>query len=123
MDITCRDCGLVFTFTDDMDAFYRSKGLNRPSRCPDCRRLSKIFVPENLDKSTHESPIEVVCPICGVIYERVVELAYRSSENAWRVGGYLVIICDDCKNNKESTTLLKYRKALEPRKIGGWTFA
>ena len=123
MGIACRDCGLVFTFSEELDRTYRSRGLNRPTRCPDCRRLAKLFPYENLDRSMHQSPIEVVCPICDVICERVVELGYRSSEYAWRRAGYLVIICDDCKERKESTTLLKYRKALEPRKIGGWTFA
>ena len=123
MNIACRDCGLVFGFSDEQDALYKNRGLTRPSRCPDCRRLSKLFPYENLDKSIHEYPIEVVCPICGVVYNRVVELTYRSSDYAWRVGDYLVIICDDCKERKESTTLIKFRKALEPRKIGGWTFA
>src|SRR4051794_25771119 len=36
--MTCRDCGMSFTFTTGEQEFYASKGFtNEPSRCPDCR--------------------------------------------------------------------------------------
>ncbi|MSQ23567.1 MAG: zinc-binding protein [Chloroflexi bacterium] len=36
--MTCRDCGMNFTFTTGEQEFYASKGFtNEPSRCPDCR--------------------------------------------------------------------------------------
>ena len=39
--LTCRDCGVSFTFTSGEQAFYASKGFdNGPSRCPDCRRAN-----------------------------------------------------------------------------------
>ena len=37
-DLTCRDCGAVFTFTAGEQEFFNSKGFtNEPSRCPACR--------------------------------------------------------------------------------------
>tara|TARA_Y100000758_G_scaffold266155_1_gene206200 strand:- start:430 stop:816 length:387 start_codon:yes stop_codon:yes gene_type:complete len=37
-DLTCRDCGAVFTFTAGEQEFFASKGFtNEPSRCPACR--------------------------------------------------------------------------------------
>ncbi len=37
-DLTCRDCGAVFTFTSGEQEFFASKGFtNEPSRCPACR--------------------------------------------------------------------------------------
>ena|SRR5437867_12726116 len=36
--LTCRDCGMNFTFTTGEQEFFASKGFtNEPSRCPDCR--------------------------------------------------------------------------------------
>lgn len=39
--ITCTDCGKQFTFTDNEQAFYESKGFSNPGRCPDCRAARK----------------------------------------------------------------------------------
>jgi CxxC-x17-CxxC domain-containing protein len=40
--LTCRDCGLAFTFTAGEQDFYASRGFtNTPSRCPDCRAARK----------------------------------------------------------------------------------
>ena len=122
MDIICRDCGVVFPFTDNEQNYYKRMGLNRPYRCPDCRRLSKEFRFENLDTGIRQSPVEVVCPCCAVIYYKELELSYRSSDYSWKVGGYHAIICDDCKSKKVSIAVGIMKKALEPRKIGGWTF-
>jgi CxxC-x17-CxxC domain-containing protein len=36
--LTCRECGVDFTFTAGEQEFYASKGFtNEPSRCPECR--------------------------------------------------------------------------------------
>jgi len=36
--LTCRDCGIEFTFTAGEQEFYQAKGLvNEPGRCPECR--------------------------------------------------------------------------------------
>jgi CxxC-x17-CxxC domain-containing protein len=37
LQLSCRECGREFTFTSGEAAFYASRGLNRPRRCPMCR--------------------------------------------------------------------------------------
>ena len=41
-NLTCKDCGSEFVFTEGEQSFYREKGFeNDPVRCPDCRRARK----------------------------------------------------------------------------------
>ena len=41
-NLTCKDCGKEFVFTEGEQAFYLEKGFeNEPQRCPDCRRARK----------------------------------------------------------------------------------
>ncbi len=41
-NLTCKDCGAGFVFTEGEQAFYQEKGFtNEPTRCPDCRRARK----------------------------------------------------------------------------------
>ena len=37
----CRQCGKEFTLTDGEIDFFKSKGLELPSRCADCRKKNK----------------------------------------------------------------------------------
>jgi len=40
--LSCRDCGIEFTFTAGEQEFYLTKGLtNEPGRCPECRQLRR----------------------------------------------------------------------------------
>jgi len=40
--LTCRDCGVSFTFTSGEQQFYSRRGLhNEPTRCPSCRANRK----------------------------------------------------------------------------------
>ena len=40
--LTCRDCGMAFTFTSGEQEFYDQKGFtNEPTRCPTCRQARK----------------------------------------------------------------------------------
>lgn len=40
--LTCRDCGMEFTFTAGEQEFYAQKGFeNEPTRCPSCRQTRK----------------------------------------------------------------------------------
>ncbi len=40
--LTCRDCGMNFTFTIGEQEFFQERGLtNEPRRCPSCRRSRK----------------------------------------------------------------------------------
>lgn len=41
-NITCKDCGNSFVFSEGEQEFYKEKGFeNEPQRCPDCRRARK----------------------------------------------------------------------------------
>lgn len=37
ISIPCADCGEPFAFTVSEQHFYAERGMERPSRCPDCR--------------------------------------------------------------------------------------
>ena len=38
---TCKQCGKDFTLTDSEVNFYKSKGLDIPKRCSECRKKNK----------------------------------------------------------------------------------
>ncbi len=40
-NLTCRDCGNTFTFTEGEQAFYMQKGFSEPIRCNDCRQAKR----------------------------------------------------------------------------------
>ena len=41
-NLTCKDCGKEFVFTEGEQAFYAEKGFtNEPVRCPECRKARK----------------------------------------------------------------------------------
>ncbi len=39
--ITCKDCGLDFTYAVEEQRFFEEKGFQPPKRCPDCRRKKR----------------------------------------------------------------------------------
>lgn len=39
--LTCSDCSSSFTFSEGEQSFFKDKGFNPPTRCPDCRRRRK----------------------------------------------------------------------------------
>ena len=60
--LTCRDCGIEFTFTAGEQQFYETKGLlNPPGRCPDCRSLRREG--RGVQRTTVQH--EVLCAVCG----------------------------------------------------------
>lgn len=58
-DVTCRDCGAVFTFTAGEQEFYSSKGLSAPQRCKSCRAARKTQ--NGGQREMHDA----VCAQCG----------------------------------------------------------
>ncbi len=56
--LTCRDCGTSFEFTDGEQEFYASKNLSAPQRCKACRSARKT------DRGTREMH-DAVCAQCG----------------------------------------------------------
>lgn len=59
--LTCRDCGVVFTFTVGEQEFYAEKGLtNEPQRCSSCRGQRR-----RQRSGEGREMHEVVCDACG----------------------------------------------------------
>ncbi len=58
-EITCRDCGATFTFTDGEQEFYNSRNLSAPQRCKACRDARKSQ--KTGDREMHDA----VCAECG----------------------------------------------------------
>lgn len=40
-NLSCKDCGNEFVFTEGEQEFYTGKNFPDPLRCPDCRRAKK----------------------------------------------------------------------------------
>ncbi|MBM3231590.1 zinc-ribbon domain containing protein [Candidatus Peregrinibacteria bacterium] len=60
-DISCRDCGASFTFTEGEQEFYNSKGLSAPQRCKACRAARKSQNGGGGQRQMHDA----VCAQCG----------------------------------------------------------
>lgn len=59
--LTCKDCGVEFTFSAAEQEFYASKGFeNEPARCPECRRKKKQA------RNNDREMFTVICDQCGV---------------------------------------------------------
>ena len=41
MKIKCKDCGEIFTFTENEQRFYEERGFLPPKRCKNCRDARK----------------------------------------------------------------------------------
>lgn len=41
IELTCKDCGSTFVFTEGEQAFYAEKGFSNPVRCTECRKQRK----------------------------------------------------------------------------------
>lgn len=78
--ITCRDCGQNFTFTEGEQEFYNSRNLSAPQRCKSCRDARK-----NAPKEMHDA----VCAQCGAACQ--VPFKPRAESEGGRP-----ILCRDC---------------------------
>ena len=58
VNLTCRECGKQFVFTEGEQEFYKRKGLASPGRCQECR-LAK-----------QNQPHYLVCSQCGTELEK-----------------------------------------------------
>ena len=57
-DLVCSDCGLKFTFAQDEQRFFWSKGLAEPKRCKPCRiirRRSIVSIQEEHNENNRRS--------------------------------------------------------------------
>ena len=62
MNLTCRQCGGEFVFTESEQDFYESKGFSLPGRCRECRSAPK--------NHTHH----LTCAQCGTKLEKVAPI-------------------------------------------------
>jgi len=58
--------------------------------------MIKLPPKENLDYTIASNLTACVCPSCGVIHHKRIELAYRDRPNIWKLG-YLAILCNNCR--------------------------
>lgn len=61
--ITCRDCGTTFTFTEGEQAFYTERVLAAPQRCKDCR------VKRKNERLSNRQMYPATCAKCGTACE------------------------------------------------------
>ena len=80
--LTCRDCGIQFTFSSGEQEFYQVKGLaNEPGRCPECRQLRR----EGRAVARPREMFSVPCGICG----SPAQVPFVPSQGR-------PVYCDDC---------------------------
>lgn len=87
-NITCRDCGSTFTFTEAEQAFYAEKGFkNDPARCPECRGKKKAQRNNNrgMGGSSDRKMYDVTCDECGA-----------DTKVPFQPSGDRPIYCKDC---------------------------
>lgn len=65
-ELTCKECGVEFTFTASEQAFYDEKGFqNEPSRCPSCRAARKAQRGGNSNTRQAREMFNTICSECG----------------------------------------------------------
>jgi CxxC-x17-CxxC domain-containing protein len=82
-DLTCRDCGNSFAFTEGEQEFYNSKNLSAPQRCKDCRSARKN------ERMANREMHDAVCAKCGA--ECQVPFKPRSEAE-----GGKPVLCKEC---------------------------
>lgn len=82
-DITCRDCGNSFSFSEGEQEFYATKELSPPQRCKDCRSSRKA------ERFSSREMHAAVCAKCGADCE--VPFKPRPVEE-----GGKPVLCKEC---------------------------
>lgn len=87
-NINCKDCGSVFVFTEQEQAFYREKGFeNDPLRCPSCRAARKQSRGNGGFRSGRGERVmyPAICAECG----KETEVPFKPSDDR-------PVYCRDC---------------------------
>lgn len=91
-NLTCTDCGKQFTFTENEQEFYQSKGFSTPGRCPDCRAARKAARSSGSSYgggggygSGERQMYPAVCAQCG-----------KDTEVPFQPRGDRPVYCSDC---------------------------
>ena len=84
-NLTCRQCGREFAFTQGEQEFYRRKGLSSPRRCPECRSAKQIQ-PQPLICSQCKTELDkgtsICCTACLASVHLQTQLEIRQSQKA-----------------------------------------
>jgi len=91
--LSCKDCGASFVFTESEQAFYQEKGYhNDPTRCPDCRAAKKAARGNDrggdrggYQRSEQREMYPAVCAACG----KATTVPFKPSNDK-------PIFCRDC---------------------------
>ncbi|MEW6425080.1 MAG: zinc-ribbon domain containing protein [Bacillota bacterium] len=88
-NLTCRDCGMEFTFTASEQEFYAEKGFtNDPGRCPQCRaarKNQKRRENRNSGYNRERQMYPAICSRCG-----------KETEVPFRPNGNKPVYCKEC---------------------------
>ncbi|MBM3284122.1 zinc-binding protein [Candidatus Gottesmanbacteria bacterium] len=57
--LVCADCGKQFVWTGGEQDFYKQKGFNPPTRCPECRAKRKD------ERRANRVMTKITCSKCG----------------------------------------------------------
>ena len=70
--LACRECGKPFLFTEGEQEFYKQKGLNTPSRCPECRITKRAQSQAQQSVQSNSLPVHqpLVCSHCRTELEK-----------------------------------------------------
>lgn len=81
--LTCRDCGATFTFTEGEQEFFATRNLSAPQRCKACRSARKD------ERIQTRQMHDAVCAQCGAQCQ--VPFKPRPQEEGGRP-----VLCKDC---------------------------
>ena len=60
----------------------------------------KIPPRENLDYTIAVHKLDCVCPRCGLIHHKKINLVYQDRTNTWKHKGYIVALCNNCRRSE-----------------------
>lgn len=84
--LTCRDCGKDFTWTEGEQEFYAQKGFdNPPVRCPECRAQRKAQAHGGHGDRGPRQSFEITCSQCG-----------KTDTVPFKPKGDRPVLCRDC---------------------------
>lgn len=86
-NLTCKDCGANFVFTESEQQFYQEKGFtNEPTRCPDCRAAKKrARGGQGNNRRGDRTMYDAICAECG----KETQVPFKPSEDR-------PVYCSDC---------------------------
>lgn len=86
-NLTCKDCGANFVFTESEQQFYQEKGFtNEPTRCPECRAARKRSRGgQGNNRRSDRVMYDAICAECG----KATQVPFKPSEDR-------PVYCSDC---------------------------